>query len=156
MYIGMSQNIEKRWKTHKKAKFPDALFTYEIIMECDIEQLNFWEIAWITSERSVEFGYNKTLGGTSLSSIIHNDEVKEKMSAANKGKPSPLKGRSLSEKHKEKLCKVRIGRKPNLGKKHSEEAIAKFCKLQECPYCGKSGKSNVMKRWHFEKCKEKK
>ena len=30
-----------------------------------------------------------------------------------------------------------------------------FTKLYECPYCKKQGKGPMMKRWHFENCKDK-
>jgi len=151
IYIGQSKNIEKRWKTHKKTKFPEDFFTYEIIMECDIEQLSFWEIAWITSERSAEFGYNKTTGGTNLNSILLNEEAKAKISAANKGKPSPKKGTILSDEHKIKISETLSGVKHSeehkqkiseamKGRKFSEEhkrklSEAKKCKLPHIPTC---------------------
>lgn len=30
-----------------------------------------------------------------------------------------------------------------------------FCKTVTCPHCGKIGKGAIMKRWHFDNCKEK-
>jgi group I intron endonuclease len=123
IYIGQAKDIEKRWKTHKRGQYPEDKFTYEILMECDLEQLNFWEIAWITSENACDpdVGYNKTLGGTSLKVIIKSDEVKAKISAARKGKKvtdetkaktsATLKGRKLTDEHKAKMSASNIGRK---------------------------------------------
>lgn len=143
IYIGQAKNIEKRWKTHKKAKFPEDFFIYEILMECDIEQLSFWEIAWITSERSAEFGYNKTIGGTNLNSIIFSEETKAKISAANKGNISPNKGKSLSEEHKKKISETMKGKEhsekhkqkiseANKGRAFSEEHKLKLSEAKKC------------------------
>ena len=122
IYIGQAKDIEKRWKTHKRGQYPEDKFTYEILMECDLEQLNFWEIAWITSENACDpdVGYNKTLGGTSLKVIIKSDEVKAKISAARKGKKvtdetkaktsATLKGRKLTDEHKAKISATLKGR----------------------------------------------
>ena len=30
-----------------------------------------------------------------------------------------------------------------------------FTKQYECPYCKKQGKGPMMKRWHFENCRDK-
>lgn len=177
-YIGQSKNIEQRWKAHRKGRFPEDLFTYEILIECPIQELSFWEIAWILSENACECGYNKTIGGTSLNSIVHSEEVCKKISIACKGRLSPLKGRTLSKEHVEKLSKAREGRKPNLGNCHTEETKRKISEAMkgrpcpsrggpssrkgtkdsvvECPHCGKVGGAVIMKRWHFDKCKEMK
>jgi hypothetical protein len=82
VYIGQSINIEKRWKTHKKdALWKDGLnyeyplyrairkygiknFSFEIIEECAIDELNEREIFYIAKYDSYENGYNQTRGGT--------------------------------------------------------------------------------------------
>jgi 5-methylcytosine-specific restriction endonuclease McrA len=41
---------------------------------------------------------------------------------------------------------------------HSEEAKAKIAAgvfKGKCPHCGKEGRGNLMKRWHFDNCKHK-
>lgn len=46
---------------------------------------------------------------------------------------------------------------PMLGRKHSEETLAKWRKPKEkvvCPHCGTEGGAGIMKRWHFDKCKK--
>ena len=46
---------------------------------------------------------------------------------------------------------------PFYGKTHSKETIEKIrevnSRIYACPYCGKEGASNSMKRWHFDNCK---
>ena len=55
------------------------------------------------------------------------------------------------------------------GKKHSEQTKERMSKSQTiawkdgkrtmdnivCPHCGREGKSLIMNRWHFDKCKVK-
>lgn len=62
-----------------------------------------------------------------------------------------------TEEHKQKL------REANLGKVISEETRQKISKTSTgriekehtCPYCGKTGKSGAMYRWHFDRCKKR-
>lgn len=82
-YIGQSNNITKRWGTEKRTAFNEkdprydyplsrALrkygienFSFEIIEECNIEQLNERERYWVSYYDSFYNGYNQTLGGDS-------------------------------------------------------------------------------------------
>lgn len=70
-YIGQSRNIEKRWSDHKYSNLDYSLyrafrkygiqnFTFEIIEECPIDDLNPKEAYWIRYYRP---DYNQTLGG---------------------------------------------------------------------------------------------
>lgn len=81
IYIGLSSNIEERWKTHKKRykietdkeyekhlyrsfrKYGLDAFTFEIIEECSVEELANREIYWISYYDSYANGYNETPGG---------------------------------------------------------------------------------------------
>lgn len=105
------------------------------------------------------------------------EETKRKLSEAKKGEKNPMfkreggfKGKKLTEKQKEHLSKI------NRGKQLSKETIIKREKTKSikretildygkqkkpakqktfiCPYCGKRG-GNVLKRHHFENCKNK-
>lgn len=84
-YIGQSVDIRKRWNKHKTSPFnPNCdnydcplyrairkygidsfSFSFEIVEECLIEELNEKEIFWISSfdTTNVSKGYNLTLGG---------------------------------------------------------------------------------------------
>lgn len=83
-YIGQSKYIEKRWINHKSDAFNSAQkdryeyplyrairkyglenFSFEVIEECKIEELNEREIYWIGYYHSLTNGYNQTLGGQS-------------------------------------------------------------------------------------------
>ena len=76
-YIGQSRDIKARWQKHLSSykSYPDwelyrafkkygiSKFTFEIIEECLIEELNEREIYWIAQYDSFNNGYNMTLGG---------------------------------------------------------------------------------------------
>jgi group I intron endonuclease len=61
-------------------------------------------------------GYNLSDGGAGM--FNPSAEVREKMSAAKRGKPSPHRGRKFGPISEEHRCSIR---RANLGKKHSEE-----------------------------------
>lgn len=73
-YIGQSINIERRYKEHKTEddgySFHNAIkkygwedFTFEILEECNKEELNEKERYWIAYYNSYKNGYNETPGG---------------------------------------------------------------------------------------------
>lgn len=76
-YIGQSRDIQARWAKHLSAyksspewelyrafkKYGIAAFSFEVIEECAIEELNEREIYWIAQYDSFNNGYNMTLGG---------------------------------------------------------------------------------------------
>ena len=63
---------------------------------------------------------------------IQTVETRKKIRKGNKGK-------KLSEEHKKKISNTLKDKTP---------------KRITCPYCNKTGGDNVMKRWHFNNCKE--
>lgn len=76
-YIGQSRDIEARWAKHLSVyksspewelyrafkKYGISAFSFEVIEECTIGELNEREIYWITHFDSFNSGYNMTLGG---------------------------------------------------------------------------------------------
>ena len=76
-YIGQSRDIEARRAKHLSAyksypewelyrafkKYGVGAFSFEVIEECTIEELNEREIYWIAHFDSFNNGYNMTLGG---------------------------------------------------------------------------------------------
>lgn len=73
------------------------------------------------------------------------------------GPNNPMYGKPRPDSVKEKL------REANLGKVASDEAKAKMSQMKKgkaqqvvsCPHCPKIGGLSSMKRYHFEKCKQK-
>lgn len=81
VYIGQSVDIKARWRSHIKRglgaetptrnKLYSAMrqdgvenFTYEIIEECERQDLNNRECYWIDFFKSQDYGYNETKGGS--------------------------------------------------------------------------------------------
>lgn len=86
-YVGQSRDIEARWQKHLSAyksspdwelyrafkKYGISKFTFEIIEECLMEELNEREIYWIAQCDSFNNGYNMTLGGEACNGT--NDKI---------------------------------------------------------------------------------
>lgn len=129
IYIGQSNNICRRWKEEKYYKghcnsplnrafnkYGLENFTFEIIEECSIEELDEKEIYYISLYKSNEdeFGYNLTSGGGRCS---FSNDVKKRMSIAHTGmkrtkeaiekSASFHRGRKRSEGTRKKLSKAK-------------------------------------------------
>ena len=76
VYVGQSNDIERRFKEHQQKgesskipldiaiqKYGKDNFTYEIIEECSLEELNPKEQYWIITLNAVTDGYNCSVGG---------------------------------------------------------------------------------------------
>ena len=84
-YVGQAKNIDKRWNQEKSAsknqnnlgynyplmksfrKYGIENFSFEVIEECKIEELNDREIYWIEFYDTFFNGYNQTFGGDTTS-----------------------------------------------------------------------------------------
>lgn len=88
-YIGQSNNCERRFKEHQTKgsssripvdiaiqKYGKDAFTYEIIEECSIEELNQKEQYWIKYYNSMKDGYNCSEGGAQQSIGVNNGRSK--------------------------------------------------------------------------------
>ena len=76
------------------------------------EELLIKEKEWMDKFLSYEkeFGYNlMKLEMGDLKYYSHSEETKKKISTVNKGKPSPLKGRKLSEEHRKNISEALKG-----------------------------------------------
>jgi hypothetical protein len=136
---------------------------------------------WISNNyNSISIGkkISKKLTGRKVT-----EEVKKKISETSKGKKiSEKTKKKISQTHKERGIKPQTGpywihekrseewkknmslnnignKNPFFGKTHSEETKRKMSDIAKnnillCPHCKKTG-GNVMKRWHFDNCKEK-
>lgn len=89
IYIGQSNNIERRFKEHQTKgessripvdiaiqKYGRNNFTYDIVEETSIENLNEAEKFWIQKFNSIEKGYNCSNGGDQQSIGENNGRAK--------------------------------------------------------------------------------
>jgi group I intron endonuclease len=100
IYIGQSRNIKRRWKYYysnaitikQHTKLHYSLLKYgvenhkfEIIEECNIDQLDEQEIHWINYYNSIKQGLNIGLGGSGGNGLL-NKGKKHKSTTINKMK----------------------------------------------------------------------
>jgi group I intron endonuclease len=100
IYIGQSRNIKRRWKYYysnaitikQHTKLHYSLLKYgvenhkfEIIEECNIDQLDEQEIYWINYYNSIKQGLNIGLGGSGGNGLL-NKGKKHKSTTINKMK----------------------------------------------------------------------
>jgi len=92
-YIGQSTNIERRWQRHIRDAFDEngraynyplykairkygiENFSFEIIEECSVEELNEKEKYWINYYNTYFNGYNQTLGGNSAGISVNKEKI---------------------------------------------------------------------------------
>ena len=105
VYIGQSVDIEKRWRTHQKAR-PITQFHYRIVhqlLDVDVKALDALERLYINMLDSLTpNGLNRTKGG--WGKFGHNDaETRAKISAAKMGRTPPNKGKPMSSAQRVKM-----------------------------------------------------
>jgi len=128
-YIGHTTDIKRRWQYHqgylKRQKHDNAhlqedynkygadSFKYEVIEECEEDQLEEKEIYWIAFYDAKNNGYNMTDGGGGL--VNPTDDVKAKISKNLSGERNGMYGVRMLGKDN-----------PNYGRKHTPEEKAKM------------------------------
>lgn len=134
VYIGQSIDIYKRWIAYinnhsivsnqpllKKSfdKYSADNHTFEIIEECEVEDLNCRERYWQEYYDVLNGGLNCVLNDCNNKPRKWSEERKKAFT----GKNNPNYGKKHTEETKKKLRKRRP---PMLGRKHSEETKQKF------------------------------
>lgn len=125
-------------------KYGAESFNYEILIQIIEDdktklrnKLDELEIFYIKKYDSYKNGYNMTEGGSGSKGCFQTEESRRKISIKAKGRPSPFKGRKISEYQRQilSLCaKERIGDKnPFFGKEHSIEAKNKIGEANSKP-----------------------
>ena len=129
VYIGRTVNFRKRYNSYSKLraigqprlyrslnKYGFDSHNIEILIRCNIEELNFWESFYIKlfDSFNTEHGLNLTSGGDSS---LHTEETKKKIGEANKGKIySDETRKKMSEAFKERYKTLNDEEKKNLTK----------------------------------------
>ena len=156
-YVGQAVNIRKRenqWNSigHYAGKAIDAArkkygidaFDFEILIECEDEELNKWEMYYIKElNTKVPYGYNMTDGGDGLSGCPVSEETRKKLSESHKGKQTWCKGRHLSEETKRKIGEASRGRKQS---EETKRKISESKKGEKHPLYGKHPSEETRKK----------
>ena len=134
VYIGASRRIERRWVDHKRrANSPihsdlEALgeenFKFEVLLECPETMLAQWErdMICLYDSDDPEKGYNS----------LKDRPYSLKNSETHRGKPSRMKGKSLSEEARHKMSESHKGEKAwNKGLKVSDETRRKISEAKK-------------------------
>lgn len=104
-YIGKSKDLKTRLRKHKYRlnhgihhnkflqrawdKYGTEFFVFEILEECEIEELDIRETYYIYTYNSFHKGFNMSVGGEGCPGYKHSQEVKSDMQARNRGKKNP-------------------------------------------------------------------
>lgn len=146
-YVGQATDLKKRqsdWKcltqdyagpaiNAARAKYGIDAFDFEILKECDDDELDYWEKYYIKElNTKVPYGYNLTDGGGGMSGYTLSEETRKKMSEIQKGKNNGFYGKHHSEETKRKIGEAQKGKTPwNKGKHHSYETRKKISEAQK-------------------------
>lgn len=124
-YLGSGKSL-----VYAIQKYGKENFVRNIVCICNsLEELNQAEhdISVFLNVVKSEDWYNLKYGGDSMEGYSPPQEVREKISKANKGKPAPNKGIPMSEEAKRKQREAQSGEKSSwYGRKHTEEAKQKI------------------------------
>ena len=164
-YIGQTIHFEERIKKYKKLnvkgqpkiyralkKYGVDSFTFELFDTApDQLTLDFLEDIYVRCFDSIEYGYNQKPGGGNK--VAFTEEIKKKISDAQRGQNSVWFGRKHTEEEKRKIS---LSHK---GKKHTEETKQKMSIIAQGKYTGENnpmfGKSVWKGRTHSEETKRK-
>lgn len=159
-YVGVSVNIESRWRQHKYwaknhgviSKITNSLrkngienFEFSIIEVCEKDCFEERERYWIQKHDSVLNGYNLTYGGN-VKKIV-SVETKKKMSISRLGvKKSESHIKKIAEVNGSKEQRERFS-KINLGRKLSEETKRRMSLAKKGHKVSEATKQKLRDAW---------
>jgi|GEM_PF-6752912 len=174
-YIGQSVNVEGRLRHHRIMLESDSHwnkhlqysvnkygldnFKFELIEECNREDLSQRERYWIQHYNSFNNGFNKTTGGENETGWIHDEETKSKISHALTGDNNPMKRPEIA--YKANCCRSEedihnaVTKANETKRKHKESGLKYRCrdmhgsnnpmygkKGEKCPHYGRIAITN--------------
>ena len=176
IYIGQSINIDRRWKEYKRLQKRSAgrkllnslkgygidKHSWEVIEECEMEQLHERELYWKQFYKSVEYGLNcdyfDNSGGP------RSEETKQRISEGAKGKKrseytKQKMRKPKTEEHKQNISKAKQNVSQETKQKISESKKGKtpnrdykaWAKQQQKPVLQHDLEGNFIKEWESVK-----
>lgn len=174
-YVGFDSAWPKRMNRHlenanynREGKFYDAIrkygwdkFQWEILYQSEDKEhtLNIMEPRFIKEHNTFNQGYNMTEGGegcfgATTNKIWINDGHNHKRLEKDQVIPEGWTKGRLKVKRKIGMSEES---KQRIGQKNKEHGVV--AKLNQqiliCPHCSKKANVGLMKRWHFDNCKQK-
>jgi group I intron endonuclease len=150
VYIGQSTDINRRWSQYRFGyknldnntsklfnsfrKYGIEAHNFQVKEECDINELNNRERYWQEFYDVIENGLNCKFVETDENYGYLSEETKQKISKANKGKPSSMKGKNHTIKTKKKMSESAKNREQNLFGffgKHTNETKIKMSEAKK-------------------------
>ena len=121
-----------------RAKYGIDAFDFEILKECEDEELDYWEMYYIKElNTKTPNGYNLTDGGDGMKGYHWSEESKRKIS-------EKAKGRKHTEESRKKMSEVQNGENNGFyGKHHSEETKKKISEAHKGMTPWNKGKTNI-------------
>lgn len=144
-YVGQATDLktrQNRWNTLSqpyagpainaaRAKYGIDAFDFEILKECNDNELDYWEKYYIKElNTKAPYGYNLTEGGGGMSGYTLSEETKKKLR-------EKAKGRKPSE-----LCRLK-SIEAKKGKKQSEETKRKRVESRKWYKCSEETKKKI-------------
>ena len=170
-YIGKGKQY-RAWGTNHTAPVPKD-DTNIVILEANLTEIG----AFAIERRLIEwYGrkdlgtgilLNRTAGGEGAEGAIQSEFARLKKSKALKGIKRPprtlIHSKNISKAKKgipQRLEHIQARVAKNLGKTRPASAIEQTRlaligttqPIIQCPHCGQTGGTSVMKRWHFDRC----
>lgn len=119
-YIGWTDNLERRWKQHKRPsseslclrnaiqKYGLDVFTLEVLETCESDTYaKLLEIAAIKGfNTKTPNGYNMTDGGEGTMGRLHSEESKQKMSKWQRGVKKSPRSQEIKQKISKQMKQV--------------------------------------------------
>lgn len=124
-YVGQAKNIRRRNQEERRSlsrgtchnthlqhawdKYGAQSFTWVVLFNCPVSELDHWEKVWVARLDSFANGFNKTRGGCGARGYKHSPEWREKASERNRDGRSPRKGRPISAEAKDRMRANALG-----------------------------------------------
>lgn len=144
-YMGSGVHLKRGQEKYGIENFEKFLITYTSSEKDAGEKEKFW-IAHYKALGKAE--YNETAGGDGL--INPSLATRQKISLSNKGKPSPNKGKKLTEEWKENLSNSHKGQPAwNKGKEMPDDFRDKCKDRPQNKLLGEQGKKHKGKHWRI-------